>query len=590
VWRCEAPGGLQKAIKFVAASGDGFRQELAAFEQIKAVRHPFLLALDRVELCDGELVMVMELADSQLQDRFRACRNDGLRGIPRGELLGYLGEAAEALDMIGARYGLQHLDVKPPNLFLVAGHAKVGDYGLVRRAHQPGASEDETRGFTPRYTAPEVLLGRVDTRSDQYSLALVYAELLTGSFPFSGRTMPHLVLQHIHNDPDLAALPVADQAVVGRALAKNPAGRFASCVAFVRALVEVTTPPSAPGSWSAAGAAAPASSVTESVGVGDMPTLPSRATAGPPGSRVGPSPVPPDPARAARAPVRWGVRWTDPRRKEAPPPPDPFIGLWPVMPVERLCGTPDPTAAPLGVSAADYVAAVVRATARNRSRAPEAVDEGAVVCRFLCTLPAAMVPLKLAVVAERWQLSMREPDPSRLVLRRTAPVEPRKAGKGDSHTATAPPPPAGFEVVVHRPVPPSAEFTAVGTLFGSPDETFAQKARRDLPAILDLIRAQLQTLAERRAHPRFPADLPIRVYPLYPDGIVGEAVAGRYWDVSAGGVRFVTPTPIRTERLFVEFPEVEAVGGLAVYVRVLRTGPGPGGDGAVTVGRFRTGE
>jgi hypothetical protein len=60
--------------------------------------------------------------------------------------------------------------------------------------------------------------------------------------------------------------------------------------------------------------------------------------------------------------------------------------------------------------------------------------------------------------------------------------------------------------------------------------------------------------------------------------------------VSAGGVRFATPAPARTERLFVEFLDVEAVAGLAVYVRVLRTGPDPGGEGAVTVGRFRTGE
>lgn len=90
VWKCEAPGGLQKAIKFVAADGERFRQELAAFEQIKSIRHPFLLGLDRVELSGGELVMVMELADCQLQDRFRVCRSEGSPGIPRGELVGYL--------------------------------------------------------------------------------------------------------------------------------------------------------------------------------------------------------------------------------------------------------------------------------------------------------------------------------------------------------------------------------------------------------------------------------------------------------------------------------------------------------------------
>src|SRR5437763_12364309 len=97
VWKCEAPGGLHKAVKFVRAVGGGetLRQERAAFEQIKAIRHPFLLTLERVEVINDELVMVMELADLQLQERFRACTADGLPGIPRHELLGYLADAAE---------------------------------------------------------------------------------------------------------------------------------------------------------------------------------------------------------------------------------------------------------------------------------------------------------------------------------------------------------------------------------------------------------------------------------------------------------------------------------------------------------------
>ena len=105
----------------MAAANSGLRQELDAFQQIKAIRHPFLLTLERVEIVGSELVMVMELADRQLQDRFRECQACGLPGIPREELLAYFADAAEALDMIAAKYDLQHLDVKPANLFLVAG-------------------------------------------------------------------------------------------------------------------------------------------------------------------------------------------------------------------------------------------------------------------------------------------------------------------------------------------------------------------------------------------------------------------------------------------------------------------------------------
>jgi hypothetical protein len=198
-----------------------------------------------------------------------------------------------------------------------------------------------------------------------------------------------------------------------------------------------------------------------------------------------------------------------------------------------------------------------------------------------------MVPLKLVVVAEKWRLSVREPDPSRVILRREVAAEPRKPGKGDSRSDA--PPPSGFEIVVGRPVSPSAEVTAVGSLFGSPDEAFARRAQEDLPVILDQIRSQLQNLAERRSHPRFRVDFPIRVYPLYPDGVVGSPITGRCRDVSVGGVRFVTPTPVRTERLFVEFPEVTTVAGMAVYVRVIRAWQDGSGEGSMTVARFRTG-
>jgi hypothetical protein len=261
------------------------------------------------------------------------------------------------------------------------------------------------------------------------------------------------------------------------------------------------------------------------------------------------------------------------------------------MPVERLHGTPDPNAPPPKVSPAEFVAAVVRAAAERQSPAPtpRPSADPALACQFLCTLPPAMVPLKLAVVAERWKLAMRQPDGSRIILRREAPVELHKPGRGDSRPGAPLPPPSGYEVVVRRPLAPSAEFTVVGSCYGSPDEGFTQRAQKDLPSILDQIRGLLQNLAERRGDRRFATDDEVRVYPLYPDGVIGRPIPGRTRDVSAGGVRFFTPTPVRTERLFIEFPEVAAVAGLAVYARVLRASVDPGGEGAITVARFGTG-
>src|SRR6187397_651009 len=86
VWKAEAPGGLFKAIKFVfgdltsaddAESGRA-EQELKALSRVKTVHHPYILSLERFDIIDGQLMIVMELADRTLWDRFRECRTQGL--------------------------------------------------------------------------------------------------------------------------------------------------------------------------------------------------------------------------------------------------------------------------------------------------------------------------------------------------------------------------------------------------------------------------------------------------------------------------------------------------------------------------------
>src|SRR5206468_174009 len=171
VWKCEAPGGLCKAIKFVSGSegsGSAATQELAALERVKSIRHPFILSLDRVEVVADVLVIVMELADRNLLNVQSDYQTRGLSGIPREELLSLLVEAAEALDWMSFEHGLQHLDIKPHNLFLISGHVKVADFGLVQDLGDGG--EEGTRrqgGVTPVYSAPEMLRGSLSRSSDQ---------------------------------------------------------------------------------------------------------------------------------------------------------------------------------------------------------------------------------------------------------------------------------------------------------------------------------------------------------------------------------------------------------------------------------------
>jgi serine/threonine protein kinase len=214
------------------------------------IRHPFILSIDRIEVVDGRLVIVMELADQSLSQLREERQLAGKPGIGRDELLHYLGEAAEALDLMSFQHGLQHLDVKPHNLFLVSNHIKVADFGLVYSLQELSATKAAQRpaGFSVLYAAPETLRNSVSRHSDQYSLAIVYQELLTGTLPFQGKSANHLMIQHISAEPDLSPLPETDRATVRRALSKNPDERFPSCLEFLQALTsggEASVPGSA---------------------------------------------------------------------------------------------------------------------------------------------------------------------------------------------------------------------------------------------------------------------------------------------------------------------------------------------------------
>jgi serine/threonine protein kinase len=284
VWKVEAPGGLLKAAKFVFGDLDALddesrpaEQELKALRRVREIRHPYILSLERFDTIDGQLIIVMELADRNLWDRFRDCRAQGLPGIPRDELLRYMEETAEALDLMNGHYQIQHLDIKPQNLFLVFNHVKVGDFGLAKLLD--GMRATVTGGVTPVYAAPETFEGWVSRFSDQYSLAIVFQELLTGTRPFNGANTRQLLMQHINGVPDLSSLPEADRPIIGRALAKKPDDRWPTCAALVRELklASVAQPPSPPASLSFV-PPAPGASYSPPPAAGHPPTSPGPST------------------------------------------------------------------------------------------------------------------------------------------------------------------------------------------------------------------------------------------------------------------------------------------------------------------------
>ena len=237
VWKAEAPGGLVKAVKVIFGQHDDVRasRELKSLNRIKDAHHPFLLSLERIEVVQGCLVIVTELADGSLEDRFDQCLTQGKTGIPREELLVYLRDAADGLDYIFQQHGLQHLDVKPANLLLLGGRVKVADFGLIKNLREDQVSM--SAGLTPNYAPPEVFDNKPNRHSDQYSLAIVFQQMLTGNLPFEGQTATQLAVQHLHRRPDLSRLPRSDQPIISRALSKNPEKRFPNCCSLIENLL-----------------------------------------------------------------------------------------------------------------------------------------------------------------------------------------------------------------------------------------------------------------------------------------------------------------------------------------------------------------
>ncbi len=235
VWRAVAPGGVAKAIKLVF--GDDPKRaelELRSLNRIKDVRHPLILSIDRIEVVKGTLVIVTELGDCNLKETCLRFRSQGHAGIPQPEVLSLLHDAAEALDYIYAEHSLQHLDVKPENFLVFGKHLKIADFGVVKHIYERSASM--VHGLTPVYSAPELFEGKANRHTDQYSLAIVYQEMLTGQLPFDGLSTARLATQHLKEAPNLQSLPIRQQPIIARALSKDPHQRFHCCVELMEEL------------------------------------------------------------------------------------------------------------------------------------------------------------------------------------------------------------------------------------------------------------------------------------------------------------------------------------------------------------------
>ncbi len=154
--------------------------------------------------------------------------------MPTDRALRITGEVLAAL-AVSHEQGLVHRDIKPANVMVTPrGVVKVMDFGIAR-AMQSGVTSMTQTGMvvgTPQYLSPEQALGKsVDARSDLYSVGCLLFELLTGRLPFESESALGMAYQHVQETPPApssfnAAVPPGVDALVARALRKDPAHRF----------------------------------------------------------------------------------------------------------------------------------------------------------------------------------------------------------------------------------------------------------------------------------------------------------------------------------------------------------------------------
>ncbi|MCP4361114.1 MAG: serine/threonine protein kinase, partial [Chloroflexi bacterium] len=225
---------LEVAVKLMSARIS--HQELYAervSEQVTAVnqlQHPHILPVLETGMHDGRLYLVIPFMKG---GTLRSRLDDG--SLPQAELWQMMRQVASALDSSQAA-GISHLDIKPTNiLFNRKGNAFVADYGLMQAIdvtlHASGLPG------TLAYMSPELFVGGgTDGRADQYSLAIVAFESLSGQLPFSGN-VTQLMFKQVHESPPLELLHDDELAqVLGQALAKKPDERFNTTSEFVMAL------------------------------------------------------------------------------------------------------------------------------------------------------------------------------------------------------------------------------------------------------------------------------------------------------------------------------------------------------------------
>jgi serine/threonine protein kinase len=242
--RLGRPVALKILSPALASSSPEFRRRfIAESRAAAAVDDPHIIPVYEAGEADGVLFIAMRyVAGGDLR---QVLEREG--ALTPDRAADFVSPVATALDAAHGA-GLVHRDVKPGNILVDAragrpDHVYLSDFGIVKGAALGSLTGVGSSNLgTPDYMAPEQISGQpVDGRTDQYSLACVTVQLLTGTVPFERDSLPALIYAHLSAPPPSLVslrsdLPAAVDQVVAKAMAKTAEKRYDSCGDFADAL------------------------------------------------------------------------------------------------------------------------------------------------------------------------------------------------------------------------------------------------------------------------------------------------------------------------------------------------------------------
>ena len=234
-----------KILKDELSKDEEFRNRFHAESQAVAMlSHPNIMAVYDVSTHDEADYIVMELIDGITLKQYMEKKGT----LNWKETLHFAMQIAKALEHAHGR-GIVHRDIKPHNIMLLKnGAVKVTDFGIARLMSQSNTLTKEALGSV-HYISPEQAKGgRVDNRSDLYSLGVVMYEMMTGRAPYDGDSPVAVAIQHINGGATMPSvlnpnIPGGLEQIIMRCMATDPGQRYNSATALLYDLEELRKDP-----------------------------------------------------------------------------------------------------------------------------------------------------------------------------------------------------------------------------------------------------------------------------------------------------------------------------------------------------------